>query len=62
MLSLLIFSLAYLTMCTYLQAIKIWSLSWGVPGWIGNTSGHPATYYCDDNIEYQVACISNYFG
>lgn len=29
--------------------IKIWSLSWGVPGWIGN-----GTYYSDDNMHYQI--------
>ncbi len=30
-------------------AIKVWSLSWGVPGWIGNGS-----YFSYDNIAYQV--------
>jgi len=37
--------------------IKVWSLSWGVPGWIGNTSGNPPTYFSDDNINYQVQWI-----
>eukprot|EP00662_Eupelagonemidae_sp_cell21_P015738 gene15738-15747_t len=45
--------------------IKIWSLSWGVPGWIGNISGHPPTYFCNDNIAYQVAwlkCLKESWG
>ena len=45
--------------------IKIWSLSWGVPGWIGNSSGHPPTYYCDDNIAYQISwlrCLQDSWG
>lgn len=29
--------------------IKIWSLAWGVPGWIGN-----GTYFSDDNTNYQI--------
>jgi hypothetical protein len=47
--------------------IKIWSLAWGVPGWIGNHS-----YFSDDNIQYQIEwlkCLrdewhveSNYIG
>jgi galactosylceramidase len=37
--------------------IKIWSLSWGVPGWVGNVSGSPPTYYSDENVDYQVAWI-----
>ena len=40
--------------------IKIWSLSWGVPGWIGkhlpNGTVSP-TFFCDDNIAYQVAWV-----
>jgi galactosylceramidase len=49
--------------------IIVWSLSWGVPGWIGNET---RTYYTDDNIDYQIAwlrCLqeeykveSNYIG
>ena len=27
--------------------LQVWSLSWGVPGWVGNHS-----YFSDDNIEY----------
>jgi galactosylceramidase len=52
--------------------IKVWSLSWGVPGWVGNSSGNPSTYYCDDQIAYQLSwlkCLrdahgveSNYIG
>ena len=45
--------------------IKIWSLSWGVPGWIGNVSGNAPTYYCDDNIDYQIAwlrCLKDTWG
>ena len=45
--------------------IKIWSLSWGVPGWVGNISGSPPTYYCDDNIDYQIAwlrCLKETWG
>ena len=30
-------------------SVKIWSLAWGVPGWVGNE-----TYFSDDNIAYQV--------
>lgn len=50
--------------------IVIWSLSWGVPGWIGN--GTSSSYYTDDNIDYQIGwlqCLrheynveSNYIG
>ena len=46
-------------------SIKIWSLAWGVPGWIGNISGAAPTYYCEDNIHYQVAwlqCLRNRWG
>jgi galactosylceramidase len=46
-------------------AIKIWSLSWGVPGWIGNVSGHAPSYYSDDNVAYQVAwlrCLRDSWG
>jgi galactosylceramidase len=45
--------------------IKIWSLSWGVPGWIGNVSGSAPTYYCDDNIQYQISwlkCLKDTWG
>jgi hypothetical protein len=45
--------------------IKIWSLSWGVPGWVGNVSGHSPTYYCSDNIAYQIAwlrCLRDSWG
>jgi hypothetical protein len=38
-------------------SIKVWSLSWGVPGWIGNVSGQPPTYYSDDEVDYQVAWL-----
>ena len=40
--------------------IKLWSLSWGIPGWIGN-----ATYYSDENIDYQIAwleCLRDHHG
>jgi galactosylceramidase len=37
--------------------LKIWSLAWGVPGWIGNVSGHAPTYYCDDNMNYTIAWL-----
>ena len=45
--------------------IRIWSLSWGVPGWIGNVSGNAPTFFCDDNIAYQVAwvkCLKDAWG
>jgi galactosylceramidase len=45
--------------------IKIWSLSWGVPGWIGNLSGSAPTYFCDDNIQYQISwlkCLKDTWG
>ena len=38
-------------------SLKIWSLAWGVPGWIGNVSGHAPTYYCDDNMNYTIAWL-----
>ena len=40
--------------------IKIWSLSWGVPGWIRGPSigeaddDYDSWYWCDDNIHYQI--------
>jgi hypothetical protein len=40
--------------------LQIWSLSWGVPGWVGNHS-----YFSDDNIEYQIAwlkCLRDSWG
>ena len=40
--------------------IQIWSLSWGIPGWIGN-----GTYYSEENIRYQVSwleCLRSYYG
>ena len=46
-------------------AVKIWSLSWGVPGWIGNISGQAASYFSDDNIHYQVEwvkCLRDQWG
>jgi galactosylceramidase len=46
-------------------AVKVWSLSWGVPGWVGNVSGQPPTYFSDDNIAYQVAwlgCLRDHWG
>eukprot|EP00937_MAST-01D_sp_MAST-1D-sp2_P003472 g3472.t1 len=45
--------------------IKVWSLAWGVPGWIGNVSGSPPTYYSDDNIAYTLAwlgCLRSRWG
>lgn len=45
--------------------IKIWSLSWGVPGWVGNVSGHAPTYYCADNIDYHIKwlqCLQQTWG
>ncbi|KAG7361104.1 glycosyl hydrolase family 59 protein [Nitzschia inconspicua] len=39
--------------------IIIWSLSWGLPGWIGNETHE---YYNDENIDYQIGwvqCLKN---
>lgn len=40
--------------------IKVWSLSWGVPGWIGNHS-----YYSDEDMAYHIEwlkCLNNTYG
>jgi galactosylceramidase len=45
--------------------LKLSLLLQGVPGWVGNTSGHAPTYYCDDNIKYQIAwlkCLKESWG
>jgi galactosylceramidase len=51
--------------------IKIWSLSWGVPGWIGGeTIGEPDDdyddwYWTEDNIHYQIQwlkCLRDQYG
>lgn len=39
--------------------IRIWSLSWGIPGWIGN-----GTFFSQDNIDYQITwleCLRDYY-
>eukprot|EP00041_Stephanoeca_diplocostata_P003381 m.33960 g.33960 ORF g.33960 m.33960 type:complete len:274 (-) comp14276_c0_seq1:2890-3711(-) len=49
-------------------AIILYGLSWGVPGWVGDnvtSNVTHATYFSDDNLEYQVAwvrCMNDTFG
>lgn len=41
-------------------AVKVWSLAWGVPGWVGNHS-----YFSPDNIDYQIGwlkCLRDEWG
>ena len=47
-------------------AIKVWSLSWGVPGWVGEVGNQTnGSYFSADNIDYQIAwlnCLKDTWG
>ena len=47
-------------------AIKVWSLSWGVPGWVGEVGNQTTgSYFSADNIDYQIAwlnCLKDTWG
>ena len=45
--------------------MKVWSLSWGVPGWINSGNGNESHYFGPDQIAYQVKwleCLRDAWG